>query len=276
MNQIPLRSEFDPMGDTLLEKLDAEQAIHKNHRQEFVRWKLLTVAGTYGLSAIGGIDGVEVQTGPVMLLVAPLIALGYDIFIFAEDFKVKRIGQFFQSIQSGELTGAWERYVSKQRDGMAVFGSFAITVGVFLLSVGLLHLANDDTSRKLVDMPWVAKLLPLWMAGVGLGLLWAFGTGRLQTLRLNPDWDYIQWLHTRLSSPWVLYRYWRDNTDRWPWWVQVMDFPVALVLGLLALTRLGVVLVDVLTIGATCLLNAVILPDWPTKRSARWQPYPLQ
>jgi hypothetical protein len=79
-----------PRAEKFLEQLCNEKEMHKEHRHALVLRKLTFIIGLFGLGTLGFKD---ISFMPLLFLV-PAIALCYDVFIFAEDFKVHRIGKF--------------------------------------------------------------------------------------------------------------------------------------------------------------------------------------
>ncbi len=83
------RSSEKFLGDLYEEKLR-----HKGHRKELVLQKLVIVVGLFGIGTIK-IPTVDLTN---LLYCVPFVAMACDMYIFAEDFKVKRVGLFVQRI----------------------------------------------------------------------------------------------------------------------------------------------------------------------------------
>jgi hypothetical protein len=131
-----------------LESLYEEKLRHKDHRHTFVVQKLLFIIGLFGLGVLeikgGGEHNILFNNGFLLYLV-PFVALAYDVYIFAEDFKVKRVGLFVRT--RAKMTGvdemAWEKWVSSHREGMAERASKALTWIAFITSIILIFLLRS-------------------------------------------------------------------------------------------------------------------------------------
>lgn len=76
-----------------IEHLYAEAMLHKEHRHKHVLRKLLLTASLFGLG------GLNISTGSdAFLFFVPFVALAHDLYIFAEDYKVKRVGLFIKHL----------------------------------------------------------------------------------------------------------------------------------------------------------------------------------
>lgn len=132
-----------------LESLYEEKLRHKDHRHTFVVQKLLFIIGLFGLGVLdikGGGDNILFNNGFLLYLV-PFVALAYDLYIHAEDFKVKRIGFFVRTREKQTVGGIeidWEKWVSSHREGLAEQASKALT-WIASLTAFLLILLLDAT-----------------------------------------------------------------------------------------------------------------------------------
>jgi len=77
-----------------LNKLDEEKFKHKEHRHEFVKQKLMYIIGLFSIGSLNTGDQIDLS---VLLYFVPFVALAYDVFIFSEDFKVKRSGVYIRT-----------------------------------------------------------------------------------------------------------------------------------------------------------------------------------
>lgn len=130
-----------------LKNLYEEKLKHKEHRHVFVMQKLLFIIGLFGLGAleikIGGPpseSGLTLKTS-ILLYLIPFVAAAYDVYIFAEDFKVKRIGLFVRITQIDACQDEiqWERWVSSHREEMAEKASKLLTFLALLASTSLIY-----------------------------------------------------------------------------------------------------------------------------------------
>jgi hypothetical protein len=75
----------------------------------------------------------------MLLYLVPFIAIAYDIYILAEDFKVKRVGAFISRENANICPDEklWERFVRDNREPLAAFGTILLTVLASLFAVVL-------------------------------------------------------------------------------------------------------------------------------------------
>lgn len=151
-----------------LNELHEEKLRHKQHRVEFVKQKLFYTIGLFGIGSLKTITSeVPSQIEFYQLFyLTPLVALAFDIYIFAEDFKVKRVGIFILSKCNPSIEELrWEKWLSvpENRERMALVGSMILTF-IILISALLLFPAEK------VD----EKLLSYWFFGSLLMIAFGF------------------------------------------------------------------------------------------------------
>jgi hypothetical protein len=111
------------------EYLHQEILHHKEKRSSFVLQKLAFIVALFGVVSMNNPfsspDQIDWQW---IIYMIPFVALAYDIYIFSEDFKVKRLGKFIRhSIYSSECEKEWEKYVYNWREPYAIIGSLVLT-----------------------------------------------------------------------------------------------------------------------------------------------------
>ena len=123
-----MQAGIEQGGSTgFLGQLRQEVLLHKAKRATFILGKLATVVPFLALAAVQ-IDGLQNRW---LLYALPFVALSFDVFIAAVDFRVKRVGAFLRAyadVPRGERD--WERFVSRHRaQGMlgTTFGVTALT-----------------------------------------------------------------------------------------------------------------------------------------------------
>jgi hypothetical protein len=92
----------DDQAVEFLAHLREEKLHHKEKRATFTLQKLAFTTGLFGVAAfeLGQMRGVSADLFVWILYLIPIIGLSYDVFIYAEDFKVKRVGTFIRNYQS--------------------------------------------------------------------------------------------------------------------------------------------------------------------------------
>jgi hypothetical protein len=122
-----------------LKSMTKEKILHKEHRVELLKQKMTFMVGLLTIGAISKI------TDPIyiifkvncVLYFIPFIMMSFDLYLFAEDFKVKRIGVFLQiekecKVCKQELN--WERWLNTHREPLARWTSLVVTVLASTLS----------------------------------------------------------------------------------------------------------------------------------------------
>ena len=118
-----------------LQRLRVEALHHKEKRTNFVLQKLAFVVALFGIVVLRTPTMVRTPVSLLddfywLLYALPFVALAYDVYICAEDYKVKRIGAFFRtSTHVGACEREWEAYVNDRREALSAWAS------VFLSSV---------------------------------------------------------------------------------------------------------------------------------------------
>ena len=129
-------------GNEFLNNLYEEKLKHKEHRNTYVLRKLYFTIGLFGLGSIQ-LQTIDLSS---LLYLIPFVALTHDMYIFAEDYKVKRIGIFLRkwsvSVCPDEI--CWESYVSKYREPLAAFASAILTLIALTAAAVIMGLKSPD------------------------------------------------------------------------------------------------------------------------------------
>jgi hypothetical protein len=116
-----------------LHRLREEALHHKQRRASLVLQKLAFVVALFGVVVlrIPAAPGTPVSLlGDFywLLYALPFIALAYDVYICAEDYKVKRIGTFFRTSRHvGLCEREWEVYVNDHRETLTAWAGAFLT-----------------------------------------------------------------------------------------------------------------------------------------------------
>jgi len=144
-----------------LKSLREEVIHHKDKRATFVLQKLVSVAALFGLGS-GKLGSINL---PMLLFTVPFVSLALDVYISAEDYKVKRIGTFFRIYRyATPAERNWERFVNQHREPVAVWASLVLTAIAALASAFVLHTQNSEAINTTGT--------PLWPEGAYW--VWAF------------------------------------------------------------------------------------------------------
>ena len=125
------------------EHLHAEILHHKEKRAAFTLQKLAFITALFGLAVfkLWSSDSNLPKTFNILVIIIPFVAISYDVYIYAEDYKVKRAGTFLRrhTCASNCISNCekdWELYVQdKHREPLATFATMALT----LLTTGMAY-----------------------------------------------------------------------------------------------------------------------------------------
>jgi|GEM_PF-4556156 len=168
-------------GFSFLQYIHNEKMAHKEHRHKHLLHKLLISGAILGIGQV--VESPNLAFFVILLL--PPICLVHDIYIFAEHFKVHRIGAFLRSKDTGlpedSLILKWENYVNEKhrRERFAVWGSLIYTVLVVLAAAAV---------PWLISVNWTQLHFVVYTASVCvnvLGILFVFVVARLLAERLK-------------------------------------------------------------------------------------------
>lgn len=141
--------------EKLIEQLQKEKEICQSSRQNFILKKLTFIATLFGVSSI---NFAQLSFYEILYII-PVIALGYDIYILTEDFKIKRIGEFLRT-QESEMQ-AWENWVAAHPNRYASPAAPFFTF-ITIAGSGMLLLKNktwETSSERPLFVVWFSVLV---------------------------------------------------------------------------------------------------------------------
>jgi len=167
-------------GTGFLGQLRQEVLLHKGKRATFILSKMAFVALLFALGAIQ-VDGMESRW---LLYALPFLALAFDVYVSAEDFKVKRVGAFMRAyVGVSRDERDWERYVSRHRAQGMLATTFIVTFIVALGAGGVLWAQASDAGLVAVPLSsW--RVWGIWLAVVAVLLAGAYVYHRQLIVRL--------------------------------------------------------------------------------------------
>jgi len=173
-----------------LQSLREEVIHHKDKRATFVLQKLASVASFFGLGSIQSDLGIQFYW---LLFAVPFVSLAFDVYISAEDYKIKRIGAFCRIYRyATPAERDWERLVNQHREPTAVWASLILTVIAIIASALVLCIQNS--APRAPDEPmW--PMWPMWVFWVWLPSVIAFTAA---------VFGYYPWLLRKLPQPHLL------------------------------------------------------------------------
>lgn len=175
-----------------LRSLREEVLHHKERRADFVVRKLGFTVGLFGAGFLGG-STLDLHG---LFYAIPFVALAYDVYIWAEDYKVKRVGQFLRMTRyASQCETEWERFVTMRREPLAALASFGLTVMAVVASSCVVYIKASPSS----SVRW-------WFALTGLCSVLVFVYHRLLKRNLSHtsrEWRTAMRLPSGQPRPYV-------------------------------------------------------------------------
>ena len=133
------------MKESFLTKLRDEIMESQKRRHDFIIRKLTYTTSLLGLSLFKIPIGQTTFDLTFLLFIVPIIAVAFDLYIVAEDYGVKRIGEFFSREESEtcDVERYWENtFVKKYNNRFAPIAFFVVTILLLFTSSLLLFQTN--------------------------------------------------------------------------------------------------------------------------------------
>jgi site-specific recombinase XerD len=146
--------KMDDRIPEFLKRLYDEIIHHKEKRANFVVQKFISITALFGL-AFGKIGDLDLT---LALFAVPIVSVALDVFISAEDYKVKRVGTFLRIYRfASDPERNWERFINQHRESLAETASLLLTILASVSSAGILLYQNIYKVRTNGEM-----LFPYW------------------------------------------------------------------------------------------------------------------
>jgi hypothetical protein len=112
-------------SDEFISSLHEEKILLIKERSRYVQLKIGFIIGILGLGTLGATISTQDVIGfnsSCILLVIPIVAIGYDHYIYGSDIGVKRIGKFIREnpCQFSRCEFEWEMFVIGKRQKYAL------------------------------------------------------------------------------------------------------------------------------------------------------------
>jgi hypothetical protein len=158
MNKMIENNTMEKRSSDFINNLYEEKIKHKEHRHEFVKNKLLFTIGLFSIGSLK-IMGADFNVNlSILLYFIPLVALSFDIYIFSEDFKVKRIGVFIRECCECRCNDEkrWEYWLTENnnREKLAHIASLGLTIITLIASLILLLIYKIDSFNYHTRLFW--------------------------------------------------------------------------------------------------------------------------
>lgn len=121
--------------ERLIKSLQEEKLQSQQRRSTYNMRKLIFVGSLFALGSIK--VPLEINLSFVLYIV-PFISICFDLYIWGEDYGIKRIGGFIREHLKDEPEAVWEDWVGKRRDPFATFAVPLLTLLVVVACAGIL------------------------------------------------------------------------------------------------------------------------------------------
>ena len=133
-----------------LKALHDEKTKTQGHRATYIASKFAFLSGLFGLGALK----TEAVNFSWLLYFIPLVAIGYDLYIRAEDLSIKKMGAFLRNRPPAELSDIereWEYFAAQYRDKLAQLAITLFTTFIILAAAVYIFVqqANDRSATFL-------------------------------------------------------------------------------------------------------------------------------
>ena len=172
--QSELRKEF-------LQSLHHEKIATQDERAKYALGKLgfLTVYFAVSSVSLGGVDLFW------LLFLVPLVAIGYDLYIRAADFSVKRIGAFLRTDPKAGVSDsekAWEEFAAQTRDTYAPLAAPLFTAAATIAAA--IYIGGKALSQT-SSPGWLWVFIFTWLVGSLACTAWLWIRHRTIVKRLD-------------------------------------------------------------------------------------------
>ena len=140
------------------EKLREEINESKKMRHEFVMRKFAFSTGLLGVGALVTKENLlENIDFAALLYLVPLVAVAFDFYILAEDYRIKRVGEFLKRGQAlSQEDKDWEAFCSKHPNKLAAF-AYVLVTALYFTGSAIVILQNDP--NQVFFYSWAAVIV---------------------------------------------------------------------------------------------------------------------
>lgn len=151
-----------------LKALHEEKTKTQERRATYATSKAAFITGLFGLGSLK-ISGADFHW---LLYLIPLIAIGYDLYLRAEDSSIKKMGAFLRNhpqAKVSETEKAWERFSAEYRDKLAQLANALFSFVAILAATIYAYVQAPTTSGgfwfRFVAVAWfvICLLVNVWL-----------------------------------------------------------------------------------------------------------------
>ncbi|GAK56769.1 hypothetical protein U27_03733 [Candidatus Vecturithrix granuli] len=140
------------MDTVINDMLRTEISELRKLRHDLIMRKFAFLTAFMGTGAISIVSSAQASLNfSLLLFLVPFVAIAFDFYIFVEDYRIKRAGEFLKRLQNlpdisenQKIEGIWEEFVAENPDRGATF-AFSVVTLIYAVSSLLLLIALKYT-----------------------------------------------------------------------------------------------------------------------------------
>jgi hypothetical protein len=140
------------MRSDIFDKLRTEITEERKLRHDLIMRKFAFLTAFMGTGAINLLSKPQTFIDlHLLLFLVPFVAIAFDIYIFLEDYRIKRAGEFIKRLKeipeldaSSSLESVWEEFVSANPNKGSTYAFFGVTILYTVASLMLLATFKHD------------------------------------------------------------------------------------------------------------------------------------
>lgn len=138
----------DGKESRFLRVLHEEKLRSQERRHALITRKLSWVTGLLAVGSIR-IEFVDGQpfSGLILLYLAPIAAAVFDLYIYGENFGIKRMGVFVRTRFPNDIEGIWETFLVDKRDRFSRY-ALPISSAIILVAAATFLLSKTNEARQ--------------------------------------------------------------------------------------------------------------------------------
>ena len=150
-----------------IKALHDEKTKTQGTRATYISGKFTFITGLFGLGALK----IGVVDFHWLLYLIPLVALGYDLYIRAEDLSIKKMGAFLRSdpkAKIAESEKAWEHFSAQYRDKLAHLATTLFTLVITTSAAVYIYAQQSSNLSTEFWIGFISWFIISFSANVGL------------------------------------------------------------------------------------------------------------
>ena len=156
--------------EPIIDKLRSEIQEGKKMRHEFALRKFAFLTALLGGGALINKVPPDFSVNLAwLLLLVPIVAIAFDIYILTEDYRIKRAGEFLR-LNSTNIEKKWEEFCQKNPNHLSSL-AFAFVTLIYLLGAGFILKQNQLPTIQAYFWGWVGFVVIVEVVLVSMGFI---------------------------------------------------------------------------------------------------------